>query len=270
MKYVSCLWVVAAAGLAGCAATTQTVGANGTGGPVIAPATRLEVAQIAEQSGNPAAALRIYQAAAAAAPHDVDAQVAYSRALLRSGDIVGARDVLLRAAAQNPGVRSLPRELAVVDTLSGAPGRAIGEFDALLASDPHDWKTMVDKGVALDLQGNHDAAQALYRQAMPLAKGAPAVATDYAVSLMLQGKFADAKAILAPYFNRYDAPDRTRVDLAIAAKGVGDAAMARELLGAGQDPAQVEALVSALAAREQPVAAPPPATAPVAKDGGHA
>ncbi len=243
MKPFTLFLVPVALLLAGCATTPAPQG------QALENQTRLKLAEVAERSGSTQAALNLYAAAAAAAPADAPNQITYARALLRSGNIVGARDVLLRAAAHNPGERSLPRQLGVIDTLSGDTKRAIAGFDRLLASDPQDWKSMVDKGVALDVEGNHAGAQALYRKAMTLAPHAPAVATDYAVSLMLQGKPGAARTVLAPYFDRYDAPSRTRVDLAIVYAASGEPDRTKELLSNGQHVDQVDAIASALALR---------------------
>lgn len=244
--------VLAVAGLAltGCAASGNM--ADGSGNQQLSVATRMKLASIAEQSGNSQAALSIYAAAAQAKPNDSTTQIAYARALLRSGKIAAARNVLLKAAAHAPSNRAYPRELAVVDTLSGDTSRAIREFDQLLSSDPKDWKTMVDKGVALDLEGRHDAAQALYKEAMPLAHGAPSVATDYAMSLMLQGHFKTATATLEPFFNRYDVPARTRNDLAIAYASSGKPGRTKELVNSSESGKQVDSLAAALVARARP------------------
>lgn len=255
LRFSRLSWIAIVLALAGCAGTQPGTGPNTGPSTALSPTSRLKVAKIAEESGNSAAALNIYQTAAAAAPNDGATQIAYAHALLRAGNIVGARDVLLRAAARSPGDRALPREVAVIDTMSGNSPLAIGEFDHLLGSDPHDWKTMVDKAVALDIRGDYRAAQALYRQAMPLAQDAPSVATDYAVSLLLQGHFKAAQRLLAPFFNRYDAPGRTRNDLAIADTLAGDKTLAKELLSSGGEMAKIEAIAASLTARVAP--APP-------------
>lgn len=249
MKPALFLSALAVLALGGCAASPN---AAGTGGGKLSLATRLKLASVAAESGNPGAALNIYARAAQSHPHDQAAQIAYAKALMRANQIAAARQVLLKAAAHDPSNRAYPRELASVDALSGDTERAIREYDALLKTDPKDWKTLTDKGVALDLEGKHEAAQALYKQAMPLSHGAAAVATDYAMSLMLQGHFKEARAVLEPFFNRYDAPSRTRNDLAIAYASSGKPQRTRQLISSQADAQQVDSLAAALVARKKP------------------
>lgn len=249
MKPAALCLTLAAFALAGCATGPRTAA---TGNQDLDLTTRLKLAAVAANTGNEATALNIYAAAAEANPHDPKAQIAYAKALTRADHIAEARNVLLKAEAGSPAVRAYPREVAVIDALSGDTPRAIREFDVLLASDPTDWKTLIDKGVAFDLEGRHDDAQALYRKAEPLSHGAAAVATDYAMSLMLQGRFQEARAKLEPYFNSYDAPARTRNDLAIAYATTGKPQRTKQLVPSQAEAEQVDNLAAALVARAKP------------------
>jgi len=177
--------------------------------------TRNTLADQAEQSGRYAEAAQFYQHAAQEHPHDSALQIAYARALLGSGDLVGARDVVLKALAARPGDRALLRESGVIELKSGNAALGISTFDRLLADDASDWRTLVDKGVALDVSGQHPAAQQLYCRAWQIAPNQASIATDFATSLMLQGNANAARGALDPYFQRFDIPAATRADLAV-------------------------------------------------------
>lgn len=215
--------ILAAVLLAGCAG-------SGAGHRPLTAGMRLHLARIAEAQGNTPEALTILASAAARWPDNAGVQISYARALLRTGKVMAARDVVLRASARRPGDRSLTREAGVIDIDAGNEHLGRGVFDRLLATNPRDWKTMVDKGVALDIAHRHSAAQRLYCTAMTIAPKAPGIATDYAMSLMLQGRLVAARSVLDPYFVRYDAPTKTRVDLAVLYQATGQANRVRQLV----------------------------------------
>jgi Flp pilus assembly protein TadD len=209
--------------LAGCAGT----------GPVHRDLTtnlRLHLANVAESQGNMTEALAILSHAAARWPGKVAVQKAYARALLKNNQVMAARNVMSRIAARHPGDRALERQVGVIDIDAGNEHLGVGIFDHLLATGPRDWRTMVDKGVALDIAHRHVAAQRLYCQALTLSPHPAGVATDLAMSLMLQGRLGEARTILDPYFVRYDTSRKTRDDLAVLYQATGETNRVKQLL----------------------------------------
>jgi Flp pilus assembly protein TadD len=226
-------------GLAGCAGGDHEAG-------TLTMARRLQIASDATSSGNLDEALVVYAKAAADRPGDADLQLRYARALLRSGSVMQARDTISKALTRHPANRRLAREAGVIDIEAGDRLLGLTAFDRLLAGHPADWKTMVDKAVALDLATDHTGAQRLYCRALVIAPNAPGVATDYAMSLLLQGHVAAARAVLDPYFVRYDVPAATRADLAVIYEATGEATRAQELLTATEARRSASRLAAAL------------------------
>lgn len=191
---------------------------------------RLHLARVAETQGNMREALGILKQAAARWPGNVAVQVAYAHALLKDNQVMAARNVVLRIAGRRPANRALARQVGVIDIEAGNEHLGLGIFDHLLASDSRDWKTMVDKGVALDIAHHHSEAQKLYCRALELSPHPAGVATDLAMSLMLQGRLDAARTILDPYFVRYDASQKTRGDLAVLYQATGETHRVDQLL----------------------------------------
>lgn len=73
---------------------------------------------------------------------------------------------------------------------------ALAQYDAALARNPGDIRSMNGRGVALDMLGRHEQAQAQYSAAMAAAPADLAVQNNMAMSLALAGKVAEAVAIL--------------------------------------------------------------------------
>lgn len=245
MRFQSTVALLFATLLAGCAG-------SGSGQPELSSSVRLHLAKVAEAQGNPDEALAILANAASRWPADDTVQITYARALLRSGKVLAARDALLRASARRPRDRTLTREVGVIDIDADDGSLGVAVFDRLLASDAHDWKTMVDKGIALDLARHHDAAQQLYCRALRLSPGAPGIATDYAMSLMLQGRMTAARDVLDPYFVRYDVPARTRADLAVLYQATGQSNRVDQLVTDTGQRQQVVTIANRLSSTAQP------------------
>ncbi|HET7883589.1 MAG TPA: tetratricopeptide repeat protein, partial [Acetobacteraceae bacterium] len=127
---------------------------------------RLQVAAEAEASGNTQLAVSMYTEAAERDPGNVELQLRCADALARSGRISQARRLLTERLRTSAGNLELVRALALVDLVAGDSAQAIAGLDRLLAADPGDERALVDKAVALDLQGQHAAAQAIYRQVL--------------------------------------------------------------------------------------------------------
>ena len=126
--------------------------------------TRLQVAEAVEASGDSDLAISMYSTAAAADPGNIELQLRCADALARKGRISEARQLLDDRLRANPGQPDLTRALALTDLVAGRLADAIAGLDRNLAANPGDTRALVDKAVALDLQGQHAAAQSLYQQ----------------------------------------------------------------------------------------------------------
>ncbi len=181
----------------------------------------MRVAQAAEDSGDFSLADSMYAQASADDPTDASAQLHYADMLLRQGKVMQARDLLLRhiRTVSDPG--QLQSGLAAIYVLTRDAASAVAEYDKLLATRPDDMRLIVDKAVALDLQGRHDDAQALYRRALYATPDDAVVISDFALSLVLSGKTQEATALVAPLRDADNVSPRVRnnVDVVLAASG---------------------------------------------------
>lgn len=190
-------------------------------GPTLGSQARLRVAQAAEQSGDYSLASSMYAEAAAEDPTNASAQLHYADALLREGKIDQARQLLTSHMHSVSDRRELQAGLAAMDILTGEPASALTQYNELLATRPNDVRWTVDKAVALDMLGRHDAAQPLYRRALQVTPNDPVVITDLALSLALSGKTGAATALVTPLRNADNLSPRVRnnIDVVLAASG---------------------------------------------------
>jgi Flp pilus assembly protein TadD len=214
--------------------------------PELSTDARLQVAAAADASGNSELALSMYMTAAASAPDNIDLQVRCADALARQGKIDEARRLLGERLRARPGQPDLTRALALIDLVAGRPAQAIAGLDRVLAGNPGDMRALVDKGVALDLLGQHAAAQAIYQQVLATSPNDAAAKNDLALSMMLEGRSRQALDTLAPMQNAASSSQRLRTNLGILYAATGDVQRSHELLGDRAADSQVSALTRAV------------------------
>ncbi len=213
--------------LAGCAT-------DGTREPDAA--SRMRVAALAESQGQSDVALSMYAAAAQREPSNAEAQVRFAAALARSGNHVQAEQILIAAVERRPNDRVLMVQLGRMRLRSGQAGQALTLFDRVLVADSRSVEALDGRGVALDLMGRHPEAQESYRRAQTLAPNSVAIANNLGLSLLLDNRPDEARAVLEPLARRPDATERVTANYAISLAATGDVAAARNMLGeAGGD-----------------------------------
>jgi Flp pilus assembly protein TadD len=205
------------------------------------------VAQAAVQAGDLALAAQIYGQESAANPGDAGAQLRYADVLARGGDIAAARELLKSRLATVSDPLQLRNGLGSIYVVTGQPALAITEYDAVLVARPDDMRALVNKGVALDLLGRHDDAQALYRKALVLAPGDAAIQNDLALSLLLAGHPREAQEVAAPLRSQPDMAPRIRAGVGVVLAANGDLAGAQQMAGSQAAAAQLVGLANAAA-----------------------
>jgi Flp pilus assembly protein TadD len=208
---------------------------------------RLQVADAAAASGDHALALSMYQQAADSAPNDTALQLRCATGLARNGKTGAAKDLLIARLKAHPNDSDLLRGLAAIYVVTGLPSPAINELNQALAARPGDSDALLDKAVALDLQGRHAEAQRLYRQMLARTPDDPVISNNLAVSLMIEGRTHEAQAVLAPFADSDDVPDRLRINLGLIYAANGDVEAARRLLGDRLGEADVQTLTRSIA-----------------------
>ncbi len=208
--------------------------------------SRLRVAAAAEASGDRGMAASMYAAAAAAAPGNTQTQLVCAEGLARNGKIEDASALLARRLKTTPRDPQVLGTLGAIQVLAGQPSLAIQTLSEVLQVKPDDVKALANKAIALDELRRHDEAQRIYRQALALAPGDPAISNDLALSLMLSGQPEEARRVLSPFRDVDGLPERMRINLGILDAAGGHAEEAQELLGSRIGAADLAALTQAI------------------------
>jgi Flp pilus assembly protein TadD len=145
-----------------------------------------------------------------------------------------------------PNDLELQRTMGALQVMAGQSRDAIQTLSIVLASKPDDVKALANKAIALDVLGRHDEAQGLYRRALILLPGDPAVSNDLALSLMLSGQLDEARRTLEPFRNVAGLPERMAVNLGIMDAATGHDEEARQLLESRIAAADLASLTQAI------------------------
>ena len=198
----------------------------GTGNELRSPdgESRLRIAAAAEANGQLDIALSMYAAAAQAEPANAEVQARYARALLRAGNRPQAEQVLARAVERRPGDPALLMELGRQRLIAGQAEAALANFDRVLSVSSRDVDALDLRGVALDMLGRHRDAQDSYRRALAIAPTSLRAANNLGLSLLLDGRPDEARAVLEPLTRRADATERVQANYAAALGASADGA----------------------------------------------
>lgn len=162
------------------------------------PAALLRIADAAASSGDEATAASFYGRAAALQPGNADVALGYARALVSQGRITDAVAALQAALPQpsRDNTRRLGAALGRLLILSHRPTEAVSTFRQALAEAPNTPALLIGLGVALDASRDHAAAQDAYRRALAIEPASVAACNDLALSIALQGDTGAALASL--------------------------------------------------------------------------
>jgi Flp pilus assembly protein TadD len=215
----------------------------GTGAP------GLDVADAAMKSGSPEIALQIVGGILAKDPDNEAALLTQGEALteLRRPDDAGVS--FARALAQNP--TSVGAEIGLGRLrLATDPAGAEALFLEALQHEPRNGVALNDLGIARDLQGNHLAAQAAYRQALGVSPDMAAAQVNLALSLAMTGQAKDAVQLLRPLATGPGTSQQVRHDLAAVLTMGGDKTEAEHILSQDLPPNEVQKAMAAYASGE--------------------
>jgi Flp pilus assembly protein TadD len=215
----------------------------GTGAP------GLDVADAAMKSGSPEIALQIVGGILAKDPDNEAALLTQGEALteLRRPDDAGVS--FTRALAQNP--TSVGAEIGLGRLrLATDPAGAEALFLEALQHEPRNGVALNDLGIARDLQGNHVAAQAAYRQALGVSPDMAAAQVNLALSLAMTGQAKDAVQLLRPLATGPGTSQQVRHDLAAVLTMGGDKTEAEHILSQDLPPNEVQKAMAAYASGE--------------------
>jgi Flp pilus assembly protein TadD len=148
-------------------------------------------------------------------PNDVDAAIAYARALRATDQRAQAVAVLEQASIRNP--RSMP--------LLGAYGRALaetGQYKQAIETlgrahtpDNPDWSILNVQGAVLDQMGRHAEAQRHYASALKIVPDEPTVLSNLGLSYLLTKDLKNAEITLRRAAAQPNAGPKVRQNLAL-------------------------------------------------------
>ena len=160
-------------------------------------------------------------------PQDLEALIAAGRASLELGDVQAAIGFFQRADMLWPGSARIKSGLAGAYALGADPITAIGMFGVAEKLGPIDAERLTDRGLAYDLVGDNQTAQAYYRQSLTLAPNDETL-RRLALSLAIWGDRRGMESTLSPLLQRQDkAAWRTR---AFALAILGEAGEAESIV----------------------------------------
>jgi len=203
----------------------------------------VDVAQAALRGGSPQTALQLASNVLATDPGNEAALVVQGDALTELGRFNEAHDSYNRALQSNHD--SVGAEVGLGRLhLTDDPQAASVLFLQALDHDPRNTKALNDLGVALDLQGKHEAAQAVYARLLNLSPNDRAASVNMALSLSLSGQPVRSVAMLRGAGSRPDAAPRVRQDLAVALALSGNTGEAEKLLLTDLSPSDAAAALA--------------------------
>lgn len=194
--------------------------------------------------GDAASAASLYKRAATLEPDEPQLFVLLGQALLAAGRPAEAEGAFRAALDLNPAIPQAARGMAAALLAQGRPDDALVllESDAAPADDTG---LVLLRGTALDLLARHDEAQALYRAAIAARPRDISLRTNLALSLALQGEFAEATELARQAANDPAATVRHRRNFVLILAMAGDRRAAEAIAAASADPEQAAELIEA-------------------------
>src|ERR1700751_5022080 len=226
------LTMVFAMGLGGCQTMSDITGS-------ITPSSRSEPAPDADREPRAQAYGDRYRAN----PKDADAALAYGQALRSNGQRAQAAAVLEQATISNPGNQAL---LAAYGRALADNGNFQQAFDVLSrAHSPAnpDWHILSVQGTCLDQMGRHEEARRYYESALKIVPDEPSVLSNLGLSYMLSKELPKAEETLRRAHGFASNDLRIRANLALALGLQGKMAEAEALVKADMMPYEAEANV---------------------------
>jgi Flp pilus assembly protein TadD len=192
-----------------------TINGRDGGGKPLDYAALMRIGAAAQAGGDAANAVAIFRRAAVLAPGVPAPFVAAGNALLEMGQIDEAIVAYTSALTRNERDPEALRGLARAYMMTGKPQLAGQPLSVAYQDTPDDPKLLQLIGVADDLAGQHEEAQARYRRGLELLPHDRALSLNLALSLALTGNYPEAVRILRPLATAVISSQRERQTLAL-------------------------------------------------------
>ncbi len=216
------------------------------------------------RGGSPQVALRVDDGLLAKDPRNV-------AALINRGDAQTALQQLDAASASYAdALRADPQSVAARIglgrlRLTTDPSAAETLFNDALQRAPRNAAALNNLGIARDLLGRHDEAQAAYRQAIGIDPQMSGAQVNLALSMAMAGRANDATPLLRPLASSPNAGRKLRQDLAAVLAMAGNRSEAEQILAQDLPPDQVSQALAIFTAASAPAGLASAIDAPPAK-----
>ncbi len=222
--------------LAGCA----TPNPDDKGKAALAdPKQLLRLADASRESGDYAAAIRLYQKAIDQHGDGYEARMGLGSALAGAKNFDEAEEAFKTAGRMQPGRVEPNLAVGRLDLSRHRPAEALIALDAALILAPDIPAAWDDKGIALDMLERHEEAQQCYRNGLARAPNDRTILNNYGLSLALSGNYGESQKLLTELVQEPGATSRNRQNLALALGLQGDIADAKAVARTDLDEASV-------------------------------
>lgn len=206
--------------------------------------TLLRLASSTRSSGDPAAAVNMYQQAIALERGRPEAYALLGDTLIELGAHDQAAEVFQQSLKRDGDGLAARLGYARALVALNRPEAAISHYEAVLKSDGGNIQARNGLGVAYDLAGQHQAAQDIYRDALAIAPDSMLLRNNLGLSLALSGDHRDAIELLQIVADEPGARAQNRQNLALAYGLAGDLASAERISRLDLDEESVQSNVA--------------------------
>jgi Flp pilus assembly protein TadD len=188
----------------------------------------VDIADHERDDGDPAGAVTFYRRALETNPNQPKVEVSLGTALLQAGSPNGAADTFRKVLSRFPKDAGALTGLGMALVQLNQPTAALEPLRQGLAIRP-DARGYRVLGVAENLLGQNQQAEADYTRGLALAPDDPGLSNNLGLSMALSGNFNGAIAVLRTAANGPSATPRTRQNLALALGLAGRTADAEQV-----------------------------------------
>jgi Flp pilus assembly protein TadD len=219
-------------------------------------AALVRIGDASRAGGDLQSAVGFYERASLVAPNDAATQMRLATALLEMGAYGEAEAAFKRVLATDPNNIDAMRGLGNIYIATDQAQHAVEQFQGVIAKKPS-YQAYNGLGVALDLEGQHPAAQKAYHEGLAQNATSLTLQNNLALSLALSGDYPAAIQLLQRVAQNPQATLRHRQNLALVYGLAGDNAHAAAVAKQDLDAKAVEANLAYYAwLRAQPKLSP--------------
>ncbi len=204
----------------------------------------IQVGEEALRNGSPQIALQVAQSILTRSPSDKQALLIKGDAATQLGQNNDAEAAFLQVLTLEPksvhGKIGLGRLRLATDAAAAA-----ALFEDVLRQEPANLNSLNNLGIARDLQGQHQDAQAFYRRVRSVDPSNIAARVNLALSLAMTGNAAEALPLIEPLANDPSASSKLRHDYAAVLAMGGRERDAEAVLGRDMSPQEIKQILEA-------------------------